>query len=111
LVTAKSQTVATFVITLVLLLAEYGSVVPDEATEEFAVIVATDTVEARLTTTEMLAEVPEARVVAVQVTDAVIVQDHPDGAATEANVVLAGMASVKVTPVAVAGPLLVTVWV
>ena len=85
--------------------------VPDEDTEEFAVIVAADTVEARLTTTEMLADVPEARLGFVQVTDVVVVQDHPAGAATEANVVLAGIASVKVTPVAAAGPLLVTVCV
>ncbi len=110
LVTAKSQSGVTLVTTVVLLLAELGSPVVAEM-EEFAVIVATTTVEATFTTTMMSADAPAARVGSLQVTEAVITQVQPTGAETEANVVLAGIASVKLTAEAEAGPLLVTVCV
>src|SRR5258708_22363787 len=110
LVTAKSQSGVRLVTTVVLLLAELGSPVVEEM-EEFAVIVATTTVEATFTTTMMSADAPAARVGSLQVTEAVITQVQPTGAETEANVVLAGIASVKLTAEAEAGPLLVTVCV
>ena len=91
-------------------MAELGSVVVAE-TEEFAVIVATVTDAATFTTTMMADDVPEAMLGSVQVTEVVVVQVQPTGAETETNVVLVGIGSVKLTPVAAAGPLLVTVWV
>src|SRR5258708_29543842 len=110
LVTAKSQSGVTLVTTVVLLLAALGSPVVAEM-EEFAVIVATTTVEATFTTTMMSADAPAARVGSLQVTEGVMTQVQPTGAETEANVVLAGIASVKVTAEADAGPLFVTVCV
>jgi hypothetical protein len=98
------------VLTVVLLLAELGSLVAEE-TDEVAVMVATTTVGATLTTTMMSADAPAAKLGSVQITEVVVVQDHPTGAETETNVVLAGIASVKVAVVAAAGPLFVTVWV
>jgi hypothetical protein len=111
LVTFRSQAVRTFVTTDVLLLLEVGSVVPEEETEEFAVIVATDTVGARFTTTMISADAPATTLGLVQVTEAVTVHVQPTGAETDTKVVLAGIASVKLTGAAAAGPLLVTVCV
>jgi len=62
----------TLVTTVVLLLLGVGSVVPEAETEEFAVIVATATVEARFTTTMMFADAPAQRSVGA-VTEAVTV--------------------------------------
>jgi hypothetical protein len=59
----------------------------------------------------MSAEAPEARLGSVQTTEVVVVQDQPTGAETETKVVLVGIGSVKVTPEAAAGPLLVMVCV
>jgi hypothetical protein len=109
-VTAKSQTTMTVVVTVVLLLAELGSLVAEE-TDEFAVIVPAATVEATFTTITMSADVPAARLGLVQVTEVVVVQVQPAGAETDTNVVFVGIASVKLTVVAAAGPLLVTVCV
>jgi hypothetical protein len=74
----------TVVTTVVLLLAAVGSLVL-AVTDEFAVIEAATTGGA--------------------------VQDHPAGGDTDWNVVFAGVASVKLTLAADAGPLLVTVCV
>ena len=109
LVTVRSQAVVTVVVTVVLLFAELGSLA--EETEEFAVIVPAATVGATLTTTMISAVAPKARLGFVQVTEAVTVHVHPAGGATETNVVLAGIGSVKLTADAAAGPLLVTVCV
>lgn len=111
LVTLRSQAVRTFVTTVVLLLLELGSVVPEDETEEFAVIVATDTVGARFTTTIMSADAPAVTLGLVQVTEAVTVQVQPTGAEKDTKVVLRGIASVKLTGAAAAGPLFVTVCV
>jgi hypothetical protein len=64
-------------------------------------------------TTGKFATAPEATVVAVHVTVPVpptagLVQAHPAGVASERNVVLAGIASVKTALAALVGPLLVT---
>jgi hypothetical protein len=66
---------------------------------------------ATFTTTTMSADVAETMLASVQLTEVVVVQDQPTGADTETNVVLAGIASVKTTFVAVAGPLFVMVCV
>ncbi len=110
-VTVRLQAIRTLVTTVVLLLLEVGSVVPEEEMEEFAVIVATDTVEARFTTTMMSADAPAATLGLVQVTEAVTVHVQPAGAETDTRVVLAGIASVMLTVDAAAGPLFVTVCV
>jgi hypothetical protein len=114
-VTARPQAGTTGVTMLVLLLAELGSEVAED-TEEFAVIEAEGTGDARFTTTMMAADAPDAKLVVVQVTlpvapTAGVVHDQPTGAETEANVVLAGVASRKLTVEAAAGPLFVTAWV
>jgi hypothetical protein len=114
-VTVKSQAVVTVVVTVVLLFAELGSGVSD-VTEEFAVIVTGATFDATFTTTIMSAEAPAARLRSVQLTFPVaptagVVQDQPAGIETETNVVLRGVASVKLTEDAVPGPLFVTVCV
>jgi hypothetical protein len=111
LVTLRSQAIRTFVTTVVLLLLGLGSVVPEEETEEFAVIVATATVGARFTTTMMSADAPAATLGLVQVTEAVTVHVQPAGAETDTKVVFAGIASAKLTVDAAAGPLFVTVCV
>ena len=111
LVTVRSQASVTVVVVVVLLLAAVGSLVADE-TEEVAVIVVAATVGATFTTTIMSAAEPAARLLeSVQVTEVVVTQVQPAGADTETNVVLAGMASVKLAVAAAAGPLLVTVCV
>jgi hypothetical protein len=116
-VTARSQVTVTGVTTVVLLFAVVGSPVV-AATEEFAVIDATVTVEGTPTTTMMSAAVPEAKLDgSLQTTLPVVaptagdVQVHPAGAVTDSNVVLFGMASVKLAPTAAAGPLFVMVCV
>ena len=114
LVTAKSQAAVSGVLITVLLLAELGSVLVDE-TEEVAVIGVAKTVDAVFTTTMMFADALRARLGLVQVTlpvppTAGVVQVQPAGAETEANVVLAGTGSRKLTPLAAPGPLLVIDW-
>ena len=110
MVTARSHSATTLVTTLVLLFARLGSLVEDE-TDDAAVMVEAVTDGARFTATMMSAEAPEASDGSEQFTDVVVTHVQPAGAETETNVVLAGIASVKVTPEAVAGPLLVTIWV
>jgi len=116
LVTARSQSTVTGVSTVVLLLLLIGSLVED-VTVEVAVIVPAATVAGTFTPMMMSADVPEARVVSVQFTlpveepTAGYVQAHPAGMDTEAKVVFAGIASLKITAEAAAGPLLVTVCV
>ena len=114
-VTVKSQATFTAVTTLVLLFEDRGSVVVAE-TEEAAVIEDATTVAGTFTTTMMLADVPDAMLGFVQVMVPVpptagVLQVHPAGAEIDANVVLVGVASVNVAPVAAAGPLFVTVCV
>src|SRR5215831_7009296 len=101
LVTAKSQTGITGVLTVVELLAA--------ETVEVAVIVVAATEGATLTTTTMAATAPAASVGLVHVTEVVTVHVHPTGADTEENVVFVGIGSVKLTPEAAAGPLFVIV--
>ena len=115
LVTVRSQVTTMLVTTLVLLFAAFGSEVVAE-TDEAAVIEAAVTVDGTLTTTRMFADTPDATLGLVHVIVPVaptagVVQVHPAGAETDWNVVFVGVASVKVAPVAVAGPLLVTVCV
>src|ERR1700730_9382974 len=110
LVTAKSHSGVTLVTTVVLLFAALGSPGVAEI-DEVAVMVGTTTDAATFTTTMMSADAPAARVGLVQVTEAVITQVQPAEAETETNVVLAGIASVKFTAEAAAGPLLVMVCV
>ena len=110
-VTVRSHAVRTSVTTVVLLLASVGSVVTEEEMEEFAVIVGTATVGARFTTTVMFADAPAATLGLVQVTEAVTMHVQPAGADTDTKVVLVGIASVKLTGDAGAGPLFVTVCV
>ena len=97
---------------MVLLLAEVGSLVV-AVTDEFAVIVPAATVAGTFTTTIMSAVAPTARLGSVQFTFPVpptagVVQIQPAGADTDWNVVFVGVASVKLTPAAAAGPLFVT---
>jgi hypothetical protein len=97
----------------VLLLAVLGSVVED-VTEEAAVTDVAVTVDATFTAITMFADDPEARLEMVQLIlpvapTAGVVHVHPAGVEIEANVVLAGTASVKLTFEAAPGPLLVTV--
>ena len=73
-------------------------------------------VDATFTAMIMSAEAPDARLASVQFTFPVaptagVVQVQPAGTDTEANVVFGGVASVKLTAEAAAGPLLVTVCV
>src|SRR5450432_2764579 len=96
LVTARSHLSCTSVVTTVLLLLNVGSLVAED-TDEFAVIVPAATLGATLTKMMMSAEAPAARLGFVQVTDVVVVQVQPAGAETETKVVLAGIASVKLT--------------
>jgi len=112
-VTARSQATLTLVVTDVLLLLNVGSdVVAD--TDDVAVIVPIATLDGTLSTTTMSAVLPELRfAVSVQVIVPVpptagVVQVQPAGADTDWNVVFVGVASVKLTPVAAAGPLFVT---
>jgi hypothetical protein len=115
-VTERSQATFTFVVTDVLLLLALGSdVVAD--TEDVAVIVPIATLDGTFNKTTISAVAPELRFdESVQVTVPVpptagVVQVHPTGAETDWNVVFAGVASVKLTPAAAAGPLLVTLCV
>jgi hypothetical protein len=107
-VTDKSQTARTGVLMLVLLLLEFGSVDVVE-TDAFAVMEVAVDEAGTLTMTRISADVPEAMLESVQTMEPVVVQDHPAGGDTETKVAPVGIGSVKVTPVAVAGPLLVTV--
>src|SRR3954447_21244209 len=113
-VTDKSQITFTPVFTVELLLARLGSEVVAE-TEEVAVMVPIATVDGTFNTTTMSAEVPAPRLaVSLQVIVPVpptagVVHVHPAGASTDRNVVLGGVTWVKMTPVAAAGPLFVTV--
>jgi hypothetical protein len=81
---------------------------------EVRVVVVAVTLGATLTTTTILAASPTANEGSVHVTvpatpTAGVVQVQPTGAITEAYVVFAGVASVKVAVVAAAGPSLVMV--
>jgi hypothetical protein len=111
LVTARSQATLTPVVTVVLLLVRFGSVVPVAEIVEVAVIVPAATVGATFTTTIMSAIAPTATLGFVQVTEVVTVQVHPGGADTEENVVFVGIGSAKLTVEAAAGPLFVIVCV
>jgi hypothetical protein len=112
LVTERSQATFTLVVTVVLLFAEVGSEVVAE-TDEVAVIVPMATLDGTLSTTTMSADVPELKLpvslhVMVPVAPtAGVVQVQPAGADTDWKVVFVGVASVKVAPLATAGPLLV----
>lgn len=116
LVTASSQVFCAETTVVVVLFAGFGSEVV-EATDEVAVILPAAVEAGTSTTTTMSADVPDARLAeSVQVTVPVeptggVVQVHPLGARTESKVVFGGVASVKLTPVAAAGPLFVTVCV
>src|SRR5208282_268422 len=105
LVTVRSQTVLTLVVTDALaVLTEF---VAD--TEEGAVIEATVTLAGTFNTTTIFAVSPTAKLGSVQVTFPVpptagVVQVHPAGASTDWYVVFAGVASVKLAAVAAAGP-------
>src|SRR5271155_3961187 len=111
-VTARSQATLTGVEAVMLVLfAGLGSLVV-VVTFEVAVmgLAAAVTVAGTFTTMRMSASAATARLAAVQVTVPVAptagaVQIHPAGGETDSNVVLAGVASVKVRPVAAAGPL------
>jgi hypothetical protein len=111
LVTVKSHLSTTGVLTVVLLLPRLGSVVTDDETEEFAVIVEAAVLTGTFTVTRMFTEALTARLESVHVTEVVVVQVQPAGADTETNVVPVGIASTKLTVEAAAGPLLVTVCV
>jgi hypothetical protein len=115
LVTVRSQATVTGVATVVLLFAAVGSLLV-VVTVEFAVMVPAATVVGTFTTTMMSAAVVAARFGVVQFTfplapTAGWVQVQPAGADTDSNVVLTGVASVKLKPVAAAGPLFVIAWV
>src|SRR5580704_4026348 len=114
IVTEKTQATLRGVDTVMLvLLPELGSLVV-VVTLEVAVIGldAAVTVAGTFTTMMMSDSAATARLAAEQVTVPVAptagaVQVHPAGGETDSNVVFAGVASVKLRPVAVAGPLLV----
>jgi hypothetical protein len=115
-VTARSQLFCAYTCVVVVLFARFGSEVV-AATEDVAVTSPAAAAADTSTTTTIFAEVPDARfaesvqlIVPVPPT-AGVVQLHPAGARTESNVVFVGVASVKLTPVAAAGPLLVIVCV
>lgn len=115
LVTARSQEMPTSVTTVVLLLADVGSVVV-AVTDEFAVIVLAVTVEGTFRTITMLAESVDASDGTLQVIvpddpTAGVVQVHPAGGEIDWNVVFVGVASVNTTAEDAAGPLFVMVWV
>src|SRR5579863_1129200 len=116
LVTARSQRSPTPVTTVVLLLLKFGSEVV-AVTEEFAVTALPGVFAGTLTTMTISADVPEPRLaVSLHTTFPVaptagVVQVHPAGASTDSKVVGPGVASVRLTPVAGAGPLFVMVWV
>ena len=95
---------------MLVLFPKLGSLVVD-VTDAVSLIGLVVTDAGTATTTMMSAELFAARLDAVQVTEVVVMQVHPAGAETETNVVLAGIASVKLRLAAVAGPLLLTVWV
>ena len=108
-VTAKSQAVTTGVEVVVLLVGEFVA-----ETDEVAVIVVAGTVGATFTTTMIFADAFAAKLGSEQVTfpiapTAGVVHDQPAGMEIEANVVLPGTASVKLTAVAAEGPLFVIV--
>jgi hypothetical protein len=109
LVTVRSQTMLTSVAVVVVLV--FTALVA--VTDEVAVMVPAAIVGATFNTTIMSAAVPAAMLGSVQLTVPVaptagVVQVHPTGAETDANVVLVGVASVKLAVVAAAGPLFVT---
>jgi hypothetical protein len=111
LVTDRSHWSAMNVETLVLLFEELGSLV-DEVTDELAVIVPCGAVAGTFTTTMTSASVPVVMDGSVQFTVPVLptagaVQLQPAGASTDSKVVLVGVASLKLTAEAEAGPLFV----
>jgi hypothetical protein len=119
LVTARSDwpEVATVILTVALLLFGFGSVVVDETCAVSVMSVPAETLDATLTTTVMISEEPElsttpelAEHVSVPLATPQV-QPLAGLGVAETNVVLAGMASVKVTLLAALGPLLVMVCV
>lgn len=116
LVTARSHLSCTYTVVVVVLFALLGSeVVADTA--DVAVTLPLTVVVGTFTTTTMFAEAPDARldpsvqlIVPVEPT-AGVVHVHPAGGSTDSKVVGPGVASLKLTPVAAAGPLFVTVCV
>ena len=114
-VTVRSHATFTGVLTVVVLLELMGSDVVAE-TLAVAVIGLAVTIAGTLTTTVMFAVAADASVGLLQVMVLVppmagFVHVQPAGAETDWYVVFVGVASVKTTPVAVAGPLLVMVCV
>src|ERR1700722_1270680 len=113
LVIDKSAEFATCTLVEALLFPVFGSLVA-EATDAVSVIVVPEaTVVGTFTTNVKVAEESVARLAALHVYGAEVVQVHPDPLTTDsdANVVLAGTAPDNTTVVAVAGPLFVTVCV
>lgn len=114
-VTARSQARLRLVVTVVLLFAEFGSLVVAD-TEEVAVMELAVTVPGTPNTTMMSVDVLAAMLGLVHVIVPVpptagVMQVHPAGGEIDWKVVLVGVASVNVAPVAAAGPLFVTVCV
>src|SRR5262252_5296368 len=113
--TTRSTAAATVVFVVVELFAALGSLVPEDTVDVAAITVPSGVAALTFTVTMMLTAVPEATLGLLQFTlpvapTAGVVQVHPAGAETAWNVVLAGVACWKVTAVAVAGPLLATLW-
>src|SRR5579863_2385716 len=118
LVAARSQATVSGVEAVILVLfAELGSLLVVVTLADSAMgLAAAVTVAGTFTTTIISASAATARLAAVQFTFPVpptigAVQLQPAGASTDSNVVLAGVPSVKLRPVAVAGPLFVIVCV
>ena len=115
-VTARSHLTCTYTAVVVVLLAAFGSEVVAD-TVEVAVVLPEGAEVDTSTTTTISAEAPAARldesvqVIVPAVPTGGVVQVHPAGARTESKVVFEGVASEKLTPVAAAGPLFVTVCV
>src|SRR5271170_7056294 len=97
---------ATTSVAVALLFAELGSVVA-ELTEAVSLITVPAAVPAVTFTVYVMVAVPGAKLGSVQV-NVTSVQVHPADPVSETAFVFAGSASVKVTLVAVLGPLLVT---
>jgi hypothetical protein len=108
-VTERSAEPATWILTVALLLPPFGSPV-DEETESVCVMVVPDATLVFTFTTK----VKFAVVLAAMVVESVQVRPthvHPAGGVNITNEVLAGSVSVNTGGFAVAGPLLVTLWV
>jgi hypothetical protein len=109
-VTLRLTAAFTSVLTVVELLAALGSLVAEDTEEVAAMVVPSAVAALTLTITLMFATEPAARLGFVQETlpvppTAGVVHVQPAGTETAWNVVLAGVASRKVTVAAAAGPL------